>query len=97
MSDQESSAGSALKTMTVVGLAGLAILGIGYLTHMMSDRSITMFDVQQCYNACERNESQMKLVTRYSCECMSKNDTKKWTQTHREIEWVTPKISSPVK
>ena len=80
MNDQESSTGNVLKIVMAVALT---VLTVGYLTYMFSDRSITMLDVQQCFNACERKHSQMKLVTRFSCECMTKNDTAKWVRLYR--------------
>lgn len=89
MNDQENNTGWVLK---IVLAACVLILSVGFLVHMMSDRSLTLFNVQQCFNACERKQSQMKLVTKFSCECMPKNSTKKWMQTHREVEWVTPNI-----
>ena len=89
MNDQERGTGWVLK----IALAACAlILSVGFLVHMMSDRSLTLFNVQQCFNACERKQTQMKLVTKFSCECMPKNSTEKWIQTHREVEWVTPKV-----
>ena len=89
MNEQGSDTGWVLK----IALAACAlILSTGFLLYVTSDRSLTLFNVQQCFNACERKQTQMKLVTKFSCECMPKNSAEKWVQTHREVEWVTPKI-----